>query len=527
MPDLSERSFEEHIERMLVSGWAEGERPEVKDASGEMPFMPGGYRREEPETYDKQLCLLPRVVVEFIEATQPQEWEKLRKQYGAEVKERFLHRLASEVEKRGVLDVLRHGVKDSGAKLKLAFFRPSSGLNPKVQKLYEGNLFSVVRQVHYSEKDATKSLDMVLFLNGLPLFTAELKNPFTGQTVQNAIYQYRHDRDTHEPLFLFRRCLAHLAVDSDLVYMTTKLAGTKTRFLPFNKGKNFGAGNPPSARGFSTAYLWEEIWARDSVLDLVQHFIHDVEEEDEKGRKTAKLIFPRYHQLDCVRRLVADAREHGTGQRYLIEHSAGSGKSNSIAWLAHQLASLHDAKDARVFDSIVIISDRKVIDQQLQNTVKQFEQTLGVVENIDQTSRQLKAALESGKTIIVTTLQKFPVIAEEIGELAGKRFAVIIDEAHSSQTGESTRYLKMTLSAGSLDDAEIVEHEYEDDEDRVLEQMKTRGRLPNVSYFAFTATPKAKTLEMFGTRRADGKFEPFSLYPMRQAIEEEFILDVL
>ena len=293
----------------------------------------------------------------------------------------------------------------------------------------------------------------MLFLNGIPIFTAELKNPLSGQTVEDAIRQYKTDRDPREPLLAYDRCLAHFAVDPNLVYVTTHLAGPKTRFLPYNRGKFGGAGNPPvppTQTGYATAYLWEETWARDSVLDLVRQFIHEVEEEDETGRKTGKrfLIFPRYQQLDCVRRLVANARETGTGQHYLIQHSAGSGKSFTIAWLAHQLSTLHDANDRRVFDSIVVITDRRVLDRQLQSTIRQFEQTLGVVENIDTTSRQLKDALEAGKTIIVTTLQKFPVIAAEIGALPGKRFALIVDEAHSSQSGESTKSLKAVLSPG-------------------------------------------------------------------------------
>lgn len=530
MPDISERDFEGHIEAILVNGWPAGQEPSgAADAKpGDTLFMPGGYRRESCEKYDRQLCLLPDTVVDFILATQPETWEKLRSYHGAEVKQRFLQRLASEIESRGTLDVLRRGVKDSGCGFKLVFFRPASGLNPKVQKLYEGNIFTVVRQLHFSEKDTGKSLDMGLFLNGIPLFTAELKDLLTGQNVKHAVSQYRLDRDPREPLFRFRRCLAHFCVDSDLVLMTTRLQGPGTKFLPFNKGYAFGAGNPPKATGYATSYLWDQVWARDSVLNLLQYFVHEVEEEDDAGRKHKKVIFPRFHQLDCVRRLIADAREHGQGQRYLIQHSAGSGKSNSIAWLAHQLASLHDDKDKRVFDSIVIISDRRVIDRQLQGVVKSFEQTAGLVENIDETSRQLKAALEAGKAIVVTTLQKFPVIAEEIKNLPGARFAVIIDEAHSSQTGESRRYLNMVFKGGKLEDAELVEgKEWEDDEDVVLEQMKSRGFQPNVSYFAFTATPKAKTLEMFGKKRTDGRFEPFSLYPMRQAIEENFILDVL
>ena len=376
----------------------------------------------------------------------------------------------------------------------------------------------------------------MLFLNGIPVFTAELKNPLTGQTVEDAIRQYKTDRDPREPLFAYGRCLAHFAVDPELVYVTTHLAGRKTRFLPFNRGRFGGAGNPPvppTRPGYPTSYLWEETWARDSVLDLVRQFIHEVEEEDENGRKTGRrfLIFPRYQQLDCVRRLVFDARRRGSGQRYLVQHSAGSGKSFTIAWLAHRPSTLHDADDRRVFDSIVVVTDRRVLDRQLQSTIRQFEQTLGVVENIDTTSRQLKDALEGGKTIIVTTLQKFPVIAAEIGELPGKRFALIVDEAHSSQSGESTKSLKAVLASTSLEGAEEEESEAatpeEEIENAILAEMELRGSLPNLSTFAFTATPKPKTLELFGTRRRDGSFAPFHLYSMRQAIEEGFILDVL
>jgi type I restriction enzyme R subunit len=389
-----------------------------------------------------------------------------------------------------------------------------------------------VRQFRYSQKN-DNSLDLGLFLNGIPIFTAELKNPLNGQDVEDAIRQYKTDRDPREPLFAYGRCLAHFAVDADLVYVTTHLAGGKTRFLPFNQGKYRGAGNPPvspTQKGHSTGYLWDETWARDSVLDLIRQFIHEVEDEDEKGHKTGKryLIFPRYQQLDAVRKLVSHARAMGTGQRYLIQHSAGSGKSFTIAWLAHQLSTLHDITNRRVFDSIVVITDRRVLDRQLQTTMRQFEQTLGVVENIDQTSRQLKAALESGKTIIVTTLQKFPVIAKDIGELPGKRFAVIVDEAHSSQSGESTQSIRNVMKAASLDEAEEEDQESGPDEEDLINEAAAARRWPaNTSLFAFTATPKPKTLELFGTRTPEGEFEPFHLYSMRQAIEEGFILDVL
>ncbi|MDQ7840817.1 MAG: type I restriction endonuclease [bacterium] len=536
---VSERSFEEAIECGLLQHGPDacaGDASAVRETAA--PYgdtVPGGYRKRSPEDYDRALCLIPRDVVDFILATQPKEWGKLKQHHGAAVTEQFLKRLAGEIERRGALDVLRQGIKDSGCKFRLAYFRPASGLNEETRRLHAANLFAVVRQIRYSEKN-DKNLDLALFLNGIPIFTAELKNPLTGQDVEDAIRQYKTDRDPREPFFAYGRCLAHFAVDPDLVYVTTHLAGPNTRFLPFNQGKFGGAGNPPvppTRSGYATAYLWEEAWARDSVLDLIRQFIHEVEEEDEKGRKTGKrfLIFPRYQQLDAVRRLVTHARAHGTGQRYLIQHSAGSGKSFTIAWLAHQLATLHDAGDRRVFDSIVVITDRRVLDRQLQTTMRQFEQTLGVVENIDTTSRQLKEALESGKTIIVTTLQKFPVIAKEIGELPGHRFAVIVDEAHSSQSGESTKSLKSVLAAGSLEEAEREEAGAETPEEElestILAEMEKRGRLPNLSMFAFTATPKPKTLELFGTPRADGKFEAFHLYRMRQAIEEGFILDVL
>ena len=538
-PEISERAFEEAIECGLLKYGPDacaGDATAVREMPrpyGDIP--PGGYRKRRPEDYDRALCLLPRDAVDFVLATQPKEWKQLEQHHGEAVKEQFLKRLASEIERRGALDVLRNGVKDSGCKFQLAYFRPASGLNEEIRRLHAANLFAVVRQLRYSTKNE-KSLDLLLFLNGIPIFTAELKNPLNGQDVEDAIRQYKTDRDPREPLLAYGRCLAHFALDPDLVYVTTHLAGAKTSFLPFNQGKFGAAGNPPvppTRKGYATAYLWEETWARDSVLDLVRQFIHEVEEEDERGRKTGRrfLIFPRYQQLACVRRLVADARSSGAGQRYLVQHSAGSGKSFTIAWLAHQLSTLHDAGDRRVFDSIVVVTDRRVLDRQLQTTMRQFEQTLGVVENIDTTSRQLKEALELGKTIIVTTLQKFPVIAKEIGELPGKRFAVIVDEAHSSQSGESTKSLKAVLAAGSLEQAESEEAgattPEEELESAVLAEMERRGGLPNLSTFAFTATPKPKTLELFGVQRADGKFGPFHLYSMRQAIEEGFILDVL
>jgi len=478
------------------------------------------YHKRQPEDYDRHLCLIPADVIDFIRGTQPEAWRALQAVYQNEAETRFLRRLASEIDKRGTLDVLRKGLKDAGADIKLAYFAPATAMNPDYQRKYEGNIFAVLRQLQY-KPGANLSLDLALFLNGLPIFTAELKNNFTGQNARHAMRQYQTTRDPKEPLFKFGRCLAHFAIDPDLVYVTTHLRRGSTFFLPFNKGKYGGAGNPPAHDNFAAHYLWEAVWARDSLLNLLEQFIYI---SDKDGKK--EMIFPRYHQLDAVRRLLADAREKGAGQRYLIQHSAGSGKSYSIAWLAHQLANLHNARDQKVFDTVVVITDRRVLDRQLQAAIRQFEQTRGLVENIDRTSRQLKQALEDGKRIIVTTLQKFPYVVDEIGKLSGSAFAVIVDEAHSSQSGEGVKSLKATLSPA---DAEPEEDDPDPPtwEDAIVESMRARKQADNISMFAFTATPKNKTLELFGERRPAGGFEAFSLYSMRQAIEERFILDVL
>lgn len=531
--DISERAFEDAIEAALLRGGPDDPQAVLEVREQGPRYASGGYRKRRAKDYDAEHCLLPKDVVDFLIATQPKEWARLKRHYGAEVGSRFTARLSLEVTRRGLLDVLRKGVRDVGCRFQLAYFQPATQLNEEVRRLHAANLFAVVRQVHYA-KDAGNSLDMVLFLNGLPLFTVELKSPLNGQRVEDAVRQYKRTRDPREALFRHGRCLAHFAVDPSAVYFATHLAGEQTAFLPFNQGWNRGAGNPPvppSRTGYATAYLWERTWRKDSVLELVQRFVHDVEDEDDRGRKTGQRfsIFPRFHQLECVRRLIADAREKGAGQQYLIQHSAGSGKSFTIAWLAHQLSTLHGAGEERVFDSIVVVSDRRVIDRQLQSAIHQFEQTLGVVENIDRTARQLQQALEEGKQIIVTTLQKFPVIVDQIGALPGKRFALIIDEAHSSQSGESSKSVKEVL--GSLEEAERAEAGAEtpdeEIEQAVLAEVEKRGRRPNISIFAFTATPKAKTLELFGTRQGDGTFAPFHLYSMRQAIEEGFICDVL
>ncbi|HVA49607.1 MAG TPA: type I restriction endonuclease [Pirellulales bacterium] len=495
------------------------------------------YVQRPPAAFDKALCLDPGPLVDFVEATQPKEWKKFVEQHREAARDQLLKRVADAITADGTVTVLREGVKATGCKFRLAFWKPETSLNPDTDALYQANQFTVMRQARYSEK-SDHSLDLVLFLNGLPLFTAELKNPLNDQDVTDAIVQYRRDRDQREPLFALGRCLAHFAVDPLLVYVTTQLKGDDTAFLPFNRGdgegKYRGAGNPPPklGSGFSTDYLWREVWARDSVLDLMQYFVQDVRERDEQGKLKRSIVFPRYHQLESVRELVAHAREHGAGQNYLVQHSAGSGKSNSIAWLAHRLVSLHDHHDKRVFDSVIVVTDRVALDRQLSRTVTSFEQTAGLVEHIDEGGKHLKQALEAGKQIIVTTLQKFPVVLEEMRKFGqetlpwradGLRFALILDEAHSSQGGDAAKEMKSALRVGSDDE------EGQSAADLARKDQQARGRMQHVSTFAFTATPKHETLEIFGVPNPGGSpaFMPFSLYSMRQAIEEGFILDVL
>jgi type I restriction enzyme R subunit len=494
-----------------------------------------GYRLLPPAAYDRDLVLLPDELIGFLRDTQPDEYEKLHQQYGADTDRNLCLRISREIAKHGTLEVLRKGVKDRGVKLRLVYFRPSSDLNPEHLARYRKNRFAVVRQLMYS-KQTTDELDLALFVNGLPVVTAELKNSLTGQFVGNAVKQYRQDRDPKEPLFHFGRTLVHFAVGNEEAFFTTRLAGAKTRFFPFNRGTpEGGAGNPVNPTGHATAYLWEDVWRPDTLLDLLGNYLHrqttteriyDPKEGEVVEKESTGLIFPRYHQLDVVRKLVAAAAEEGAGHSYLVQHSAGSGKSNSIAWLSHQLRQLHRADGERLFDTIVVVTDRRILDQQLQGTIKQFEQTAGTVVPITQTSAQLRKALEQGKDIVITTLQKFPVISEDMAKLEGRRFAVVIDEAHSSQSGESARALTKTLTA-PLEEAEGEDGEEPDLEDVVAAEVKARGKQEHISYFAFTATPKDKTLELFGRKSASGEFEPFHTYTMRQAIEEGFILDVL
>ncbi|MBA4416468.1 MAG: restriction endonuclease subunit R [Syntrophus sp. (in: bacteria)] len=493
----------------------------------------GGYVETGNADFSRELSLDRRQVIAFLKDTQPVRWEKLATVHGADIENRILQRLFKELDLRGTLDVLRNGITDYGVRFDMAYFKPESKLNPETKALYDKNRLTVTRQIHYSTQ-SEHSVDLVLGLNGLPVATVELKNQFTGQNIQNAKWQYIEDRDPKELLFQFKkRALVHFTVDTDEVYMTTRIDGKRTRYLPFNLGYNKGAGNPPNPDGYKTAYLWEYVWTRDSWMDIIGRFLHlQAEEIEDKstGRKYPKetMIFPRYHQLDVVRKLSRHAKEEGAGHHYLIQHSAGSGKSNSIAWLAYRLSSLHNAADERVFDSVIVITDRLVLDQQLQNTIYQFEHKQGVVQKIDKDSNQLAYALASGKNIIITTLQKFPFVVEKVGNLPNRRYAVIVDEAHSSQGGEATRKMKEVLSAKNLDEAmEEDGQEFEDGEDEIRKVLETRGPQPNLSFFAFTATPKAKTLEVFGIKGDDGKPRPFHLYSMRQAIDESFILDVL
>ena len=503
----------------------------------------GGYLKGDPGTFDRVLGLDPGEVLAFVRATQRQAWDALAARHGGEAAAAasFLRRLAKELDERGTVDVLRHGVKDLGVEIRLAYFRPAHELTPELVERYEANRLALVRQLAYAE-DGTKTIDLALLVNGVPVATAELKNPLTGQTVEDAKGQYRRDRDPAN-VTLARRAVVHFAVDPDEVAMTTRLAGAATQFLPFNKGsEEGGAGNPLNPRGHKTAYLWEEVWQRDGWLDLLARFVQV--ERPEQGsaaerRARTRIIFPRFHQWDAVRKLEAHAREHGAGQSYLVQHSAGSGKSNTIAWLAHRLSSLHDAADRPVFDKVVVITDRLVLDRQLQDTVYQFEHAHGVVVRIDRHSGQLADTLAGEQArVIVTTLQKFPFVLERVGELPARRHAVIVDEAHSSQTGEAAAELRRVLSGGSeqerlaaaeREDA-AEEAERGDSQDLLARSLEGRGRPRNLSFFAFTATPKAKTLELFGspTDSPEGRrYVPFHLYSMRQAIEEGFILDVL
>jgi type I restriction enzyme R subunit len=490
-------------------------------------LMERGYTTAKPTEYDRELCLIPDVLVRFIQVTQPVQWKAYRETKGPDAGGILCRRVRDVIERKGTLHVLNKGVDESGHHFDVCYMPPASGLNPDLEEKFKANFFQAMRQLQY-EKDGDKALDLGIFLNGMPLFTAELKNELTGQSVSNAIAQYRKTRDPRQPLFHFGRCLAHFAVDTQNVYMTTSLDGETTDFLPFNQGWKGGAGNPPRLTGISTAYLWEDIWQRERVMDIVLRFMRIVKKRDRKGKDTGKLvqIFPRYHQLETVRKLTNHARIRGSGYSYLNQHSAGSGKTIEIATLANSLATLHNDQNKVVFKTVIVLSDRRVIDRQLQAALEDFTPTRGMLENIDRTSRQLRTALEDGKKIIVSTIQKFPMILEDIGTLPSTSFAVIIDEAHSSQAGDTAGQVTQVLSYGKLE--ETKEEEEKTWEDKIDELLARRGRMQHVSFFAFTATPKDDTLQLFATREPDGtKIVPYTLYTMRQAIEEKFILDVL
>ncbi|WP_103664210.1 type I restriction endonuclease subunit R [Gracilimonas amylolytica] len=496
----------------------------------------GGYDSVHSKAFDKESALFPTILLPFIQETQPKAWKAIESFHGKDTESFILKELRLAIDHQGLLDVIRHGFKCFGKRLRVAWFRSPHGMNPEAEKLYKRNKLTITRQLVYSSAHS-KSIDVVLSLNGIPVITAELKNPYTGQTVEHAKKQYENDRSPKDRVLSFNKgAFVHFALDPDLAYMATKLEGKDTYFLPFNKGHNHAAGNPPNTDGYRTQYVWEEVLQKDSLMDIIHRFLHlEVEEkelETAKGLKKIrkeKLIFPRYHQLDCVRKLIADTTSEGVGKNYLVHHSAGSGKSNSIAWLAHRLSSLHNEKDEKIFSSIVVITDRVVLDKQLQDTIYQFEHKQGVVQKIEKDSTQLAEAIDARTPIIITTLQKFPFIHEKIGNLKGRTFAVIVDEAHSSQSGETAAEMKSILNKEGIE-KRVKEQAEEEDLDAhdlfVLREMEKRGKQNNLSFYAFTATPKYKTEKLFDAPGSDGK-PPFHLYSMRQAIEEGFIMDVL
>lgn len=511
----NEKRFEEDIENFLLSD--------------------GGYVKGTQATYNKEQAIDINELISYIETTQEKEWKKYIRMYQSDAPDKLYKRLTQEINNNGLLYVLRHGINDRGARIKVASFRPESSLNTDVIKAYEANRLTCTRQFYYSTENRN-TIDMVLLLNGIPIVALELKNQIKGQSVDNAKKQFMYDRDNRELCFQFnKRFLVYFAVDLYEAWMTTKLDGNKTYFLPFNQGSGGagnvgGAGNPRNEDGYVTSYLWEHVLQKDTLLDMIQRYMH-LDGDVNKGR----LIIPRFHQLDVVTKLVEDVRVNGSGDNYLVQHSAGSGKSNSIAWLAYRLSSLHDATDQNIFTSVIVVTDRRVLDNQLQATISGFDHTVGIVETIgeDKSSKDLRDAINDGKKIIITTLQKFPVIYDEVNDNTGRRFAVIVDEAHSSQTGNSAKKLRTALA-----DTEEALREYaqiegeaeaniEDGEDKLVKELVSHGRHKNLSFFSFTATPKQKTLEMFGNKHEDGTFHPFHVYSMRQAIEEGFILDVL
>ena len=481
-----------------------------------------GYEQGANDDYNKEYAVDETRLFRFLNDTQPREMAKLGVNNSEQKKRQFLNRLSGEIAKRGIIDVLRNGVKAYPADLIMFYFTPTEN-NEKSKQMFEKNIFSVTRQLRYSIDASKLALDLCLFINGLPVVTIELKNHFTGQSTTDAVEQYKEDRDPRDTLFSFKRCMVHFAVDDQTVMFCTKLAGKDSWFLPFNKGYNDGAGNPPNPNGIMTDYLWKDILTKWKLSRIIENYAQVVVDEDpDTKKKTVKQIWPRYHQLDCVEKLLTDVKENGVGKRYLIQHSAGSGKSNSIAWLAHQLIGLEQDGHPMI-DSVIVVTDRRILDKQIRDTIKQFMQVKNTVVWA-QHSRDLKKAIKDGKRIIITTVEKFPYISQEIGqEHINNHFAIIIDEAHSGQSGRNSANMNLALS-GMASDNEM------DNEDKINAIVEGRKLVKTASYFAFTATPKNKTEEIFGTPyEEDGevKHRPFHVYTMKQAIQEGFILDVL
>lgn len=531
--DEREKIFEGFIESYLISeegGWAK-----ATDA---------GLRSEESRGMNLDIVTL----TDFVKSTQPMAWRRFERMCTINPVRQFYKSFENAVTQDGLISVLRYGFKHRGINFRVCYFKPESELNDLAVENYKKNVCQCIRQWHYSEQN-TNSIDMLLALNGIPVIAIELKNQLTGQSVDDAKKQWAYNRNPKEPVFGFnKRILAYFACDLYDVYMTTRLDGPMTNFLPFNQGSNGagrdgGAGNPPNPTGgYVTSYFWENVLQKDNLMDILQKFISYEKTEKKEVmpdgstniKKTEKIIFPRYHQLDVVRELVRHVRENGPGHNYLIQHSAGSGKSNSIAWTAYRMASLHDSNNEAVYDSVIVVTDRRVLDQQLQATISSFDHTLGSVETIDdkKSSKDLLNAINKGKRVIVTTLQKFPVIYEQVQSAVGKHYAIIVDEAHSSQTGQSAMKLKAALAdvSDALEEYAELEQKAVDEieaKDILVQDMLSQGKHKNLSFFAFTATPKGKTLEIFGEPQPDGSFHPFHIYSMRQAIEEGFILDVL
>ena len=525
--ETKEKNFEQDIESWLLSE--------------------GGYVKGTMATYDKKRAIDLPVLIQFIEATQPKEWERYQNIYGEQAEQQLYKIFQSNVAQSGLIYVLRNGIKDRGIGLKFVYFEPASGLNEELVEKYKANILTETRQFFYSTENKN-SVDMVLSVNGIPVIALELKNQFTGQTVENSRHQYMYDRDPKEPLFQFNnRILACFGVDLEEVIMTTQLKGEQTFFLPFNQGSN-GAGNigdggnPANPDGYPTSYLWEKVLRRDMLLALLQRYISlQVEKKVKlvKGKKVTteskKIIFPRYHQLDVVEKLIADTKAQKEGKSWLLQHSAGSGKSNSIAWLTYRLASLHNKEDKEMFQSVFVVTDRRILNNQLQDTILGFDHKLGQIETITDSdnSSKLKDAINDKKRIIITTIHRFPLIYKELDGHAQKNFAIVIDEAHSSQSGKSAEKLKEALA--DTDEAlkemaaweEKTEEELKDSMDVMTETLLAQGKHKNLYFYAFTATPKPKTLQTFGVMKADGTYDAFHHYSMRQAIDEGFILDVL